>query len=136
METVCKHCGNKHFHKNGKTQGSQRYICTSCRRTFCDKLRKYPQKFKQTVIKCCLRGMGIRAVAEVFEIAMRTVSLWLQAFREEIREEIEQAKEQLKSDFKPDIIEMDEIYTYCKKKQNEKSYGLLILDGNVVLLAL
>ena len=36
----------------------------------------------------------------------------------------------------PDIIEMDEIFTYIKKKQIQSEFGLLILDGNIVLLHL
>jgi len=41
-----------------------------------------------------------------------------------------------KSSKQPDIIEMDEIFTYIKKKQIQSEFGLLILDNNVVLLHL
>ena len=30
----CPHCGNKSYHKHGIDKGSQRYYCTTCKRTF------------------------------------------------------------------------------------------------------
>lgn len=37
---------------------------------------------------------------------------------------------------KADIIELDEIYTYVKKRKKGQSYGLLILGEESVLLRL
>ena len=136
MEKTCKHCDSNSCQKNGLYKGFQRYICTVCRRTFCDKPRKYSQEFKEKVVKLYLRGTGMTALADVFHLSSRTVLLWIHAFREKLEQQMKTVAEQLKNNSSPDIIEMDEIYTYCGKKKIESSFGLLILDEKLVLLAL
>ena len=49
-------------------------------------------------------------------------------------EQLRHAADTLDANGEPDVIEMDEIYTYAQKNDAAPSYGLLIVDGRVALL--
>lgn len=134
MPKECPHCGKNKFHKNGSSKGIQRYKCNSCLRYFSDAPPKYSRKFKLLAIKALLRNGGFRAVAEVFGVSHSTLIYWFRKFHEECQDELERAKIEYQNDETPDTIEIDEVYTYVKKKAKEESYGQLILDGQIVLL--
>jgi len=80
-----------------------------------------------------LNNVGIRKVARFVGASSTAVIKWIRAARKELSERLHQAGEQVASDL-PDVIEMDEIYTFVKKNGKGRSYGLLIVGESVVLL--
>jgi transposase-like protein len=81
----------------------------------------------------CLNNVGIRKAARFAEVSAPTVLRWIRAAREELSAELSEAARHV-MDARPDIIEMDEIYTFVKKNGVGRSYGQLIVGGKVVLL--
>lgn len=79
-----------------------------------------------------LNNVGIRKIALFFGVSAPAVLKWIRNAHKLLRELLENFNP-LVSD-KADIIELDEIYTYVKKRKNEQSYGLLILEDKSVLL--
>ncbi len=79
-----------------------------------------------------LNNVGIRKIALFSGVSPTGVIKWIKNAHKLLTE--------LLQDFKPlttdksDIIELDEIYTYIKKRKIEQSYGLLILEDRNVLL--
>ncbi|MDX1917757.1 MAG: IS1-like element transposase [Candidatus Caenarcaniphilales bacterium] len=120
--------------KNGSWNGVQRFICCECNRTFTDQLPRYSDDIKLQAIDMHLNGCGIRKTARFLKIAPATVINWLRAFRDRCADQLERAAQTMRSEIDSDIIELDEIYTFCKKNETESLYGLLILEGKVALL--
>ena len=81
-----------------------------------------------------LNNVGIRKIALFFGVSATAVLKWIKNAHVLLQELLANFNP-LVSD-KADIIELDEIYTYVKKRKIEQSYGLLILDDRCVLLHL
>ena len=80
-----------------------------------------------------LNNVGIRKIALFIGCSPALVVYWIKQFAHRLSDRLKEASEVVKDDM-PDIIELDELYTYVKKSQTEQSYGLLILEGRSVLL--
>ena len=114
MTLLCTHCGSNSFRKNGTYQGIQRYRCHACQRFFSDKPRKFTYQTKVKAIDMYLNNVGIRKIARFIQCSPSLILRWIRAFSQQIAERLEQARQQAKQQV-PDIIEMDELYTYVKK---------------------
>ncbi|MDX1919818.1 MAG: helix-turn-helix domain-containing protein [Candidatus Caenarcaniphilales bacterium] len=132
----CSHCESRRYVKNGSHKGIQRYICLDCNRRFSDIPPKFSYSTKLKAVKMYLRNGGMRAVADSFGVNASTILRWVRAFHKSFSKTIQKTKEQLSLENEPDIIELDEIYSYCQKNKIECSHGLLILGEKVVLLSL
>jgi hypothetical protein len=82
-----------------------------------------------------LNNVGIRKIALFLGASPAGVLKWLRKTGQELCLQLQQAAHTVNEQL-PDIIEMDEIYTYVQKNAREQSSGLLILDEKVVLLRL
>jgi len=58
---------------------------------------------------------------------------WVKDFKQQLAQQVAQQAEEMKQEI-PEIIEMDEIYTYVKKNGKEQLYGLLMLGEQAALL--
>jgi transposase-like protein len=132
----CTHCGSKHYVKNGKYKGYQRYRCNNCHRYFSDKVRKFTFADKVRAIDLLLMNTGVRNTAKIIGCSHPLIIRWIREFAGNLRRELQKSEQYLSSEQLPDIIEMDEIYTRVKKGLVESKYGLLILAGEVKLLRL
>ena len=133
MSKVCNHCGSCNFRKNGSYKGVQRYLCNDCKGYFSTKVRKFDYAAKSKAIDMYLNNVGIRKTARFIGASPTLILRWIRAAGMRLAEQLEQASEQVKEEL-PDVIEMDEIYTFVKKNSSGQSYGLLILEGKAVLL--
>jgi len=135
----CHHCGSDKVKKNGTNQGIQRYICKACKRSFAAdvsvNVKSYEPSLKKLARKMYLENCGIRSIGRIIGPSSSTILRWLCAQRKELAEQLHQAGNQVLSE-EPDIIEMDEIYTYVQKKSHGSSFGLLIVGNSVALLPL
>ena len=132
--SICPHCQSNKVRKNGKNRGTQRMLCTNCGKTFPQKPKRYTKEDKYKALMMYLNNVGIRKIALFFGVSATAVLKWIKNAHVLLQE--------LLANFNPlvsekaDIIELDEIYTYVKKRKIEQSYGLLILDDKCVLLHL
>jgi len=108
----CRHCKSPSTRKNGKTKGKQRFLCKDCGRTFAGKPPKFSKKTKDKAIMMYLNNVGIRKIALFTGCSPSTVLNWIRQRHTELKNLPEIAGS-------ADIIELDEIYTYCGKKNKE-----------------
>ena len=135
MSIACHHCGGAKFRKNGSSQGIQRYICGECGRSFTNKQPKFDRATKEKALHMYLNNVGIRKIALFVGASPPAVLKWIKKAGEALSERLSDAATQLTHEL-PDVIEMDEIYTYIQKNSAAQSSGLLILGGKIALLRL
>lgn len=135
MDTRCHHCDSSSYRRNGSSKGVQRYICKGCGRSFTSARRRYDRSVKEKALQMYLNNVGIRKIALFTGASPAGVLKWIRKAGESLSRRLREAADKVESEY-PDVIEMDEIYTYVKKNGSAQSSGLLILDGKVVLLRL
>lgn len=132
----CKGCGSESVIKNGKnSSGIQRYKCKECGGTFIegDNRLKYGLQKRLKVIKMYLEGVGIRSIERLEGVSNPLIIYWIRHFAELIRKEMR--RRSVPSSPKDiAIVEIDELFTYYKKRPNEHMYGLLLTETETKLL--
>ena len=129
----CTHCGESNYIKNGSYQGIRRYRCKGCGKSFSDKVRKFNYEDKERALEMYMNNVGIRKAAGFMRCSPALIVRWIKAFGERIAKQVKRASEELETK-QPDVIEMDEIYTFVKKSGAEPWYGLLIAGDDIALL--
>jgi transposase-like protein len=107
---------------NTKSRGRVRkYKCKECGSIFCDRtntvfydLRTDEDKIL-LALKLVMKGMSIRAIAEVLEVTPNSVSRWLSR----ASEHAERVNEVLMKDLDISKVELDELWTFVQKKSTE-----------------
>jgi hypothetical protein len=130
----CKHCGSEKTRKNGTSEGHQRYKCNACKRTFSGTPAKHSENTKRMAVWMSLNGIGIRKIAMLLGTNHVNILNWVKKAHKTMVCSLEKSNADYSEEI--DIIEMDEIYTFVQKKGGSTRYGLLILDGQSVLLRL
>jgi len=110
----CRRCKSTNTQKNGKTKGKQRFLCKDCGRTFMGKPPKFSAKAKEKAIQMYLNNVGIRKIGLFLGCSPATVLYWIRQKHSKLKDSPEISAE-------ADIIELDEIYTYCAKKNTAYS---------------
>lgn len=141
MTIKCKYCNSTSLVKNGIVLGSQRYKCKVCNRKtrVGDARVKYDDNKKHMAMVMYLNSCGIRSIARVLKTSPALVLHWIKRYAKnfiDITENNKLSKVNHNESQEPDIIEMDEIFTYIKKNETKSEFGLLILGNNTVLLRL
>ena len=102
--------------KSGKIR---KYICRSCGRVFCDRtntaffdLRTKDEKVL-IALKMAIKGMSLRSISEILNVKLDTVRGWLT----KAAEHSEEVNNVLLKDLKVSKVELDELWTFVKKKQ-------------------
>ena len=130
----CTHCNSNNTKKNGSGKWGQRYYCKDCKKTFTLNKPRFSKTTKLMAVLFYLNNVGIRKIALFLKTSPTSVLRWIRKAHKTLQEELKNF-DPLKTD-EPDVIELDEIYTYVKKRANGQSYGLLTLGGECVLLHL
>ena len=129
----CKGCKSEAIVKNGKQDGVQRYKCNSCGSVFRGKEAKYSSDFKLEAIMMYINSMGIRAIARVKKVHNSVISIWIKQMGQVAKEAFyEKIKEVQPSDIS--IMELDELFTYVKKKKIKRMYLVLLTETGSELL--
>jgi len=139
----CKFCGSKHLVKNGFMNGKQRYRCRDCNKNpiIGDKRIKHSLQKRKLALTMYINNMGIRAIARVLSICFNTkiynnnIAHWIKNAGKILEEELKTRK-QNKEPRKIEILEMDELFTYIKKRQKKSEYGLLLIGTEMKLVHL
>ena len=78
-----------------------------------------------------VNNCGIRRIGSILGIPFQYVSHWIRQAGETVKAFMQK---QSKVSKKINILEMDELYTYVKKKQIKSEYGLLLIGTEMTLL--
>ena len=132
---ICKHCGGLRGVKNGLVKGKQRYKCKDCGKTYRegDLREKYTNEKRLKVLQWYLEGAGIMSIERMEGVSNPLIIQWIKKFSKIIRQKLndvvipENAKE-------IQILELDELFTYCKKNSTKSTYGLLLIGSEIKLL--
>ena len=137
MTIKCKHCGGVAKVKYGVIEGKQRYKCKVCSKSYRvgDKREKYSSETKLKVIKLYLEGVGIMSIERLEGVPNPLIIYWIRRFSNILKDKLK--KVNVPKDIKDiQILEIDELFSYCKKKQTKSTYGLLLIESEIKLLTL
>lgn len=129
----CRHCGSGDYVRNGSHAGVQRYRCKACGRYFRETEPRFGKAVEAQALDMYLNNVGIRKIARFTGASPAGVLKWIRKAHKALHEQLAQASQSVQAQM-PDVIEMDEIYTFVQKNSSAPSYGLLIADGRVALL--
>lgn len=123
---LCKRCGGKERVRNGIVGGRQRYKCKSCNYSFRegDSRVKYSDEKRIRVVKWYLEGVGIRSIERREGVPNPLIIRWIRKFADILKKKMEKtsAPQNIRD---VQIMELDELYSYCKKKRAKFISGLL-----------
>ena len=148
MSIKCKFCSSLKIIKSGFVRGSQRFKCRSCGKNFIEGDKRendsYSKEMRNMVIRMYLNNCGIRRIAHILKLPLSTTFGWIRKAGKIVDEMVKSKNEEFE---KIDILEMDELFTYVKKNQeqikrqgkgseNIPEYGLLWIGTDLKLLRL
>ena len=87
------------------------------------------------MIKCYLEGVGIRSIERLEEVSSPLIIHWIRQISSIVREKLRSATidENAKN---ISILEIDELFSYCKKNSAKSTFGLLLIGTEIKLLTL
>jgi len=135
MKSICKHCGSKERVKNGYVQGKQRFKCRECGKSYRDgDLReRYTNEQRLRVVKWYLEGVGIMAIERMEGVPNPLIIKWIRKFSKILRQRLNETP--IPDNAREiEIIELDELFSYCQKKLTKSTYGLLLIGTEIKLL--
>ena len=109
--------GNGTYQTNNGTV--HKYICRTCSKSFTSHTNtilhdlKTDEKTVFMALKMIIKGMNLRSTAEILEVKLDTVRRWLKISAEHS----EEVNKVLMKDLDVDKVELDELWTYVKKKR-------------------
>ena len=94
---------------------------------------KYSMEKKIRVLKWYLEGVGIRSIERMEGVSAALIVYWIRKMGKLLRERVESTKvpEEARD---IEILELDELFTYCQKKLPKYTYGLLLIGTEMKLL--
>ena len=139
MRIECKKCGSSENVKNGFSHGKQRYRCNKCGKNYVDgdgdRRCKYSVEKKLRVLKLYLEGVGIMSIERLEGVSNPLIIYWIRNAASMVRAEVQKAR--LPEEAKEiQILEIDELFSYCKKKITKCTYGFVLIDSEIKLLSL
>jgi len=99
--------------KRGSKAGHQRYMCRACGRYSTDSQPRFSAQTKAMAIEMYMNSMGIRAIGRVLKASPAAVLTWIRKEHVVLQQRL--AQQVPVQPCGPDIIELDEIYTYVQK---------------------
>ena len=137
MTSKCKNCGSEKRVKSGYIKGKQRWECKECGKTYRegDLREKYTNEQRLRVIKWYLEGTGIMSIERMEGVPNPLIIKWIRKFSKILRARLNEVK--IPDDArKIQIIELDELFSYCKKNLTKSMCGLLLIGTEIKLLTL
>ena len=115
----------------GNRDGNARAALRSYREH--DLREKYSLDKKLKVILMYLEGVGIRSIERLEHVPNPLIIKWIRKFSTILRARINAVE--IPEDSKQiQILELDELFSYCQKKLNPSTFGLLLIESEVKLL--
>ena len=133
----CRYYGSEQLRKNGVVKGKQRYKCKQCKCTIRenDQRYKYSLSKRLKALKGYLEGLGIMAMEKLESVPNPLIIKWIRNYSKILKELIAKATvaETIEN---VEILEMDELFSYCKKNNTESICGLLLTETETKFLIL
>ncbi len=114
---ICPDCQSSDVRKSGLKQGAQRYRCKACGRYMTDRPRRFSAELKAQAVDMYLNNVGIRKIARFVGASPAGVLRWIRKEHAHLQARVAQANPPQDA-AAPDIIEMDEIYTFVQKNSS------------------
>lgn len=114
----CPRCDGTDLIKRGRKAGHQRYVCRACGRYCTDSQPRFSAQTKAMAIEMYMNSMGIRAIGRVLGASPAAVLKWIRKEHAALQQKLAYAAPVDTGE--PDVIEMDEIYTYIQKNGSER----------------
>jgi transposase-like protein len=134
----CKFCGSEALRKSGFTREKQRYFCKNCERNQIagDNREKHSPMEKYAAVVLYLEGNGFRSIARILRqiFGVRIHDPLIIQWIKKLGFGIKSASSLASKCEKIPLLEMDELYTYIKKKRIRSECGLLLVETGCVLL--
>jgi transposase-like protein len=115
----CPRCQREEIVKAGFQRGRQRFKCKACGRLFVEgALRGFPEEVKAKAIALYLEGLGFRAIGRLLGVSNVAVLKW-----------VKKAAQALPEPENPafvEVLELDELHHYVKKRAKKSGCGLLL----------
>ena len=127
----CPRCQSSDLRKAGSKKGAQRYCCRQCGRYSTDRAPRFSAQVKAQAIDMYLNNVGIRKIARFVGASPAGVLRWIR--KEHAAVQARLAEVRPAEDMPPDIIEMDEIYTFVQKNSSGPSSGPPSAAGSAAL---
>ena len=129
----CPKCISANYVKSGFNKGNQRYKCKECGCNFTrSHSRNYSFKVKFQAAKLYLEGMGFRSIGRILGVSNVTVLNWIRQFGRITKAYVQT---QLPDDIHDiEVIEIDEMWHFTKKKNENFGSGSLLKDRHRTFL--
>lgn len=115
----CPRCKAKKVVKAGFQNSKQRFKCKSCVRLFVENAQRgFSEKVKAQAIALYLEGLGFRAIGRLLGVSNVAVLKWVKKAAQSLPQQEEPAF--------VDILELDELHHYVKKRAKNSGCGLLL----------
>ena len=123
----CLKCGSAERRKNGFYQGKQKWQCKECGHTSCrNDPRGAPIEIIRLALTLVLEGVGFNAASRIltsfcYKCTENAVIGWVRKFGTKAH--------MIDAGTKPTVkyIQIDEMFSYCKKKTTSDTYGWLLM---------
>lgn len=108
----------------------RKYICKSCGKVFCDRTNtaffdlRSNDKEILLALKMILKGMSLRNTADILDVKLDTVRGWLAR----AAEHSEEVNKVLLKELTVSNVELDELWTFVKKKQFREWKNMKMMD--------
>ena len=124
---MCPKCCSSESVKNGFKDRKQRHKCKMCGCSFTQSHKRGASlEVKTQALQLYLEGMGFRAIGRSLKVSNVTVLYWMRTFGKSMKAYVQT---HLPDDIRHvDIIEMDEMWHFTKKKNGNSGYGLPSID--------
>ena len=114
----CPRCHAADLIKRGFKSGYQRYMCRGCGRYCTDRPPRFSAQTKARAVDMYLNNVGIRKIARFVGASPAGVLRWIRKEHEAMQARLAQVGAPASA--APDIIEMDEIYTFVQKNSSAR----------------
>ena len=123
----CPKCHSEERVKNGHALGKPRYKCKGCG---CNYTQSHKRgvclEIKLQALRLYLEGTGLRSIGRILKVSNVTVLYWIRDFGKSIKAYVQA---ELPDDIREiEIVEMDEMWHFTKKKNTSFGSGLQLTE--------
>jgi insertion element IS1 protein InsB len=114
---TCRKCQSENIVKNGHNgSGNQQYLCKACgARGVLEPSVRYTKEYKETVLKSYTERSSLRGLERTTGHSRKTLTGWMKAKLEALPE----IKDTLQPSDSQDVLELDEVWSYVKRKSDK-----------------
>lgn len=117
--STCPHChrADQQVKVGLNPSGSQRYKCKVCDRKYTPEPHEagYPQEVRDQAVRMYVDGLNFRRIARTLQVNHQSVINWVNAHVARLPDLPPP------TDDRPEVVELDELFTFVGEKRNQPS---------------